>query len=137
MKRFIIPALLTMTVMMLLTASSAFAAQVSIGIHIGPPPPPPVVRVVPVQPAPEYVWVDGYWYPVGNHWKWHRGYWTLAPYQGAYWLGPRYAEGDYFEGYWEGPRGRIHHDHRWDHDRDRDYRGRDRDHDHDSRERHR
>src|SRR5258708_28879704 len=41
--------------------------QVSVGIRIGPPPPPRVVRVVPRAPGPDYVWVEGYWYPVGNH----------------------------------------------------------------------
>jgi hypothetical protein len=124
MKRFIVAALPAIIVMMLITAPSVLAAQVSIGIRIGPPPPPRIVRVVPVQPAPEYVWVNGYWYPVGNHWRWHAGYWTLAPYPGSYWLAPRYGAGEYFEGYWEGPRGRIKHDHRWDHDRNRDFRGR-------------
>ena len=123
MKRFIVTVLLAIPAMTLMTAPSALAAQVSIGIRIGPPPPPRVVRVVPVQPAPEYVWVNGYWYPVGNHWRWHAGYWTLAPYAESYWLAPRYAAGEYFEGYWEGPRGRIKHDHHWDHDRNRDFRG--------------
>jgi len=27
----------------------------------------------------------------------------------------------FFEGYWEGDRGRNNHDHRWDRDRNRDY----------------
>src|SRR5579883_1850120 len=124
MKRFVIPALWTISAMILMTAPSAFAAHVSIGIQIGPPPPPPVVAVVPVRPAPGYVWVDGYWYPVANRWIWHQGYWTAAPYPGAYWLGPRYATGAYFAGYWNGPRGPVIHDHRWDHDRARDFRGR-------------
>src|SRR5258707_3787588 len=40
------------------------------------------------QPSPSYVWIEGYWYPVGNHYKWHNGYWTLPPYQEAYWVEP-------------------------------------------------
>jgi hypothetical protein len=32
----------------------------------------------------------------------------------------------FYEGYWDGGRGRFDHDHRWDHDRNRDY-GHDRD----------
>src|SRR5213594_2197426 len=70
---------------MLLTGLTSFGAQVSIGIRIGPPPPPRAVYVLPPNPGPEYVWVDGYWYPVGNHWKWHKGYWTRAPFMGARW----------------------------------------------------
>jgi hypothetical protein len=112
----------------LLAAASASSAQVSVGIRIGAPPPPRVVRVLPPRPAPEYTWVDGYWYPVGNHYKWHTGYWTRPPYAGARWIAPRHDGQRFYEGYWEGDRGRLEHDHRWDHDRDRDDRH-DRDHD--------
>jgi hypothetical protein len=125
--------MMTLFAATILTAGSVFGAQVSIGIRIGPPPPPRVVRVLPARPSPDYVWIQGYWYPVGNHWKWHQGYWTRAPYQGARWLAPRYEGGQFLGGYWEGDRGRMEHDHRWDHARERDYRGRDRDHDHDGR----
>jgi hypothetical protein len=115
----------------LLTAGSMFG-QVSIGIQIGAPPPPRVVRVRPVAPGPGYLWVDGYWYPNGKHYKWHAGYWTLAPYAGASWVAPRWEAGLFYEGYWAGPRySHFDHDHRWDRDRDRD-RGRFRDgYDHD------
>jgi hypothetical protein len=80
------------------------------------------------------MWVEGYWYPVGHHYKWHPGYWTLPPYGGAYWVGPKYEGGRFFNGYWAGDRGRFEHDHHWDrgHERDRD-RWRDHDHDHDHR----
>jgi hypothetical protein len=47
---------------------------------------------------------------------------------GAGWFAPRYEHGVYVAGYWKGERGRIEHDHHWDHKRDRDYR-RDREHD--------
>src|SRR6201993_1682217 len=111
MKSFIMATLLAVTV---LAGGLAFGAQVSIGVQIGPPPPPRVERIAPVRPAPDYVWVDGYWYPVGHHWKWHKGYWTRAPYPGAYWVVPRYYGGEYFVGYWAGERGRFEHDHHWD-----------------------
>lgn len=100
--------------------------QVSIGIRIGPPPPPRVVHVQPVSPGPDYFWIDGYWYPVGNHYKWHEGYWTRPPYAGAHWVPAHHDGRMFFDGYWEGGRGRIDHDHRWD----RDHRNRDFDHDH-------
>jgi hypothetical protein len=112
--------------LVLLAGISAFGAQISIGIRIGPPPPPRVVRVVPRSPGPEFFWVQGYWYPVGNHYKWHNGYWTRPPYPGARWVGPRHDGERFFGGYWEGERGRIEHDHRWDRDRDKDFRERER-----------
>ena len=104
--------------------------QVSVGIRIGPPPPPRVVHVRPASPGPDYVWVDGYWYPVNGRYVWHSGYWTRPPYAGAIWVGPRHDGSQFFEGHWEGPHGVVAHDHRWDHDRERDYHH-DRDHDRD------
>jgi WXXGXW repeat (2 copies) len=128
--------IITLFVLALL-AGPAFGAQVSIGVQIGPPPPPRIEHVRPAQPGIDYAWVDGYWYPVGHHWKWHKGYWTRAPYAGARWLAPRYEGGQYYEGYWEGGRGRMEHRHDWDKHRERDYwehehsQGHDRDHDRD------
>ena len=114
---------------MLLVAGSFALGQVSIGIVIGPPPPPRVVRVLPPSPGPEFVWVEGYWYPVGHHYKWHTGYWTRPPYAGARWIGPRHDGERFFDGHWDGDHGRREHDHHWDRDRDRDYREHEREHD--------
>jgi hypothetical protein len=108
--------------LILLAGSCAFAADVSIGIRIGPPPPPRVVRVVPRSPGPDFVWIAGYWYPGGRRYKWHDGYWTRVPYPGARWVVGRHDGERFFPGYWEGERGRRDHDHRWDRDRRvRDY----------------
>jgi len=96
-------------------------AQVSIGIRIGPPPPPRVVRVLPRRPSPDYVFVQGYWYPVGNHYKWRNGYWARTPFAGAYWVAPRYSGGQYIAGFWGGRR--------FDRDDRRGNGFRDRDHD--------
>jgi len=52
---------------------SVARAQVSFDVHIGPPPAPRAYRVPP-QPGPEYVWVEGYWYPIGGRYRWHDGY---------------------------------------------------------------
>jgi hypothetical protein len=112
-------------VLMLLAAGSVFA-QVSVGIRIGPPPPPRVVRVRPAAPGPEFIWVDGYWYAVGNRYKWHAGYWTRPAYPGARWVAPHHDGERFFDGYWDGDAGRRDHDHRWDRDRNRDFRDRDR-----------
>jgi hypothetical protein len=119
----------TLLATMLLLGTYGANAQIGVGIRIGPPPGPRVVHVAPARPGPEYIWVDGYWYPVHGHYRWHEGYWTLPPYPGARWVGPRHDGGLYFEGYWEGDRGRFEHRHEWDHDHYRD-RDRYRDHDH-------
>ena len=110
----------------LLITGSAVSAQtsVSIGVQIGPPPPPQVVYVAPPPPPqPEYIWVEGYWYPVKHRYVWHDGYWTRPPYAGARWISARYERNMYFEGYWAGNGGVIVHDHRWDGDHDRDFKG--------------
>jgi len=107
--------------LLLAAASAAHAQQISVGIRIGEPP-PPRVYYVPVQPAPDFVWVEGYWYPQGNHYRWHDGYWTRVPYAGAYWVEPYYIRGAYFAGHWEGPRGYVVHNHRWDRGERRDER---------------
>jgi len=118
----------TLLAALLLAGGSVFG-QISIGVTIGPPPAPRVVRVRPRSPGPQFVWVEGYWYPVGHRYKWHAGYWTRPPYPGAVWVVPHHDGRQFFEGYWQGDHGRIAHDHRWDHDRDRDFRGKGRDHD--------
>ena len=101
--------------------------QVSLGIRIGQPPPPRVVRVTPRSPGTDYTFINGYWYAQGSRWRWHDGYWTRPPYEGARWVAPRHDGERFYEGRWEGGRSPIDHDHRWDRDRRyRDYR----DHDH-------
>ena len=112
--------------LLMLLVGGALFGQVSLGIRIGPPPPPRVIRVQPLRPGPDYVWVDGYWYPVGRHYRWHDGYWSRPIYPSARWVAPRYERDRYWNGYWEGDRGRREHDHHWDRDHDRDYRDHDR-----------
>jgi len=111
---------------MMLTAGLGIAAQFSVGIHIGEPPRPRVVRVRPVSPGVGYSYVDGYWYPVGNRYTWHQGYWTRPPYEGSQWTAPHYEGGMYYQGYWNGNNREVGHDHRWDRDhKRRDYQDRD------------
>jgi hypothetical protein len=118
MRRF----LQTITVSsVLLLAGSTADAQISFGVQIGEPPPPRAYRV-PRQPGPDYVWVEGYWFPEGNRYQWHEGYWTRSPYEGAYWVQPYHDGRQYYPGRWEGPRGNVDHDHRWDRGRQRDER---------------
>jgi hypothetical protein len=96
-------------------------AQISIGITIGRPPEPRAVRVLPRRPGPEFVWVEGYWYPDHKRYRWHDGYWTRPPYEGARWVEPRYEREVYVVGYWAGERGRMEHDHHWDRGREKDF----------------
>ena len=106
---------------LLLAPASTASAQINFGIRIGEPPAPRAYRVPP-RPGPDYVWVEGYQYPQGSHYAWHDGYWTRPPYQGAYWVEPYHVGGQYFAGRWEGSRGYIDHNHRWDRERQRDER---------------
>src|ERR1700677_5071111 len=109
----------TLLAVLLLSCISIVQAQISVGIRIGPPPRPRVVHALPPRPGPEFVWVDGYWYPASGHYRWHDGYWTRPPYEGARWISPRHDGQQFFVGYWDGPHGRVEHDHRWDHGHDR------------------
>lgn len=104
---------------MFLVSASAAQAQISFNLRIGQPPPPRAYRVPP-QPGPDYTWVEGYWYPNGSRYSWHNGDWTHPPYEGAYWVAPYYERGEYFAGHWEGRRGEVFHDHKWDRNARRD-----------------
>jgi hypothetical protein len=112
-----------------LLLAPAATANAQLSIRIGEPPPPRQYRVPP-QPGPDYQWVEGYQYPEGNHYRWHDGYWTRAPYQGAYWVDPYHDGQRYYNGRWEGDRGWVDHDHRWDKSRGRDENHHPRDDDH-------
>lgn len=112
-KPFVLAALL------LVPAGMADAQKLSIGIRIGEPPPERAYRVPP-QPGADYEWVEGYQYPEGGHYKWHDGYWTRPPYRGAYWVAPYHVGGRYYAGRWEGARGVVAHNHRWDTAKGRD-----------------
>lgn len=114
----------TKLIVLLLLATGAVFAQISIGVRIGAPPPVRIMRMQPQSPGPDYLWIGGYWYPNGNRYRWHDGYWTRPAYQGARWVEPHHDGQRYFQGYWEGGQGRVDHDHRWDRQRghNRDFR---------------
>jgi len=111
----------------LLTAAIGSPGSAQISVYIGTAP-PAIVYEEPVPPPDAgFVWIEGYWRPVGHHYKWVRGHWERPPYEGAYWTHPHYdhyREGwEWHEGYWD------HEDHDNDHWREHD-RGR-RHHHHD------
>ena len=103
---------------LLLNLESAVYAQVSFAIRIGEPPPPRVYSVAP-QPGPDFVWVEGYWYPQGRQDVWHDAYLDAPAYEGAYWI---VAVRPRWPGTWPATGTRpvaAEHDHRWDRERDR------------------
>src|ERR1700730_11814257 len=106
---------------LILAPASTASAQINFGIRIRAPPEPHASRVPP-RPGPDYVWVEVYQYPQGSRYAWHDGYWTRPPYEGAYWVDPYHVNGRYFAGRWEGNRGIVAHDHRWDRGPQRDAR---------------
>ena len=111
----------------LLTAAIASPGSAQISVYIGTAPPAIVYEEPGPPPDAGFVWIEGYWRPVGHHYKWVRGHWERPPYEGAYWTHPHYdhyREGwEWHEGYWD------HEDHDNDHWREHD-RGR-RHHHHD------
>ena len=52
------------------------------------PPPPARVEVVPADPGPPCVWVDGQWNYVARRWRWRDGDW-VQPAEGCYYAPPR------------------------------------------------
>ena len=62
-------------------------------------PPAPLVYATPA-PRVGYTWVGGYWYPAGARYSWHAGYWARPAFAGARWVGPHFAYGHYYGGYW-------------------------------------
>ncbi len=42
---------------------------------VGNPPPAPLPEAVPPAPGPGFIWIDGSWLWIIDHWDWHPGYW--------------------------------------------------------------
>jgi hypothetical protein len=55
-------------------------------------PPPVRMEVIPVAPAPNYVWVNGYWGWHGR-WIWIPGRWAYPPRPHAVWVGGAWVHG--------------------------------------------
>jgi len=67
------------------------------GVVVSGPPPAPVPEQRPAPPAPQSVWVAGYWHWTGMQYSWIPGHWDAPP-PGATWAAPVYSsrDGKYF-----------------------------------------
>jgi WXXGXW repeat (2 copies) len=63
------------------------------GVVVSGPPPAPIAEVIVVAPAPDSVWVAGYWHWTGMQYAWIPGHWEKAP-PGTAWAAPRYVKAD-------------------------------------------
>ena len=86
----------------LLTPVAALGGVVGIRINIGPP--VPRMESPPVPPAPQYVWLPGYWAWRGNKYVWLEGHWVLPPAPGYVWEPPRWENQGgawvFYDGHW-------------------------------------
>lgn len=103
------------------TVTSPAWAQISVVIGIAPP--PVRIEAPPPPPAPEMIWVGGFWAPQGPRYHWVPGHYEHPPYAGAYWAAPRYVREDegwrYHKGYWvQHGRGHAYGHYKHDHDDD-------------------
>ena len=69
-----------------------------------PPPPPQTAEVVPAAPAPNAVWIPGYWDFTGSAYAWLPGHWEVPPpmarsYVAAHWE-DRAGSFVYVRSYW-------------------------------------
>ncbi len=63
------------------------------GMVVSGPPPPPQQDVASPQPAPQAVWVPGYWHWTGAQYTWIPGHWETPP-PGVVWAAPRHTSQD-------------------------------------------
>ncbi|WP_284694435.1 hypothetical protein [Geomonas sp. Red32] len=103
-KGVLLAALILSTVSIVAVPAPSFA-EVSVGISVSFAPPALPVYVQPPPPAPDYIWVPGYWaWDPDYGYYWVPGTWVPAPYPGWLWT-PGYwgwGNGIYIwnEGYW-------------------------------------
>ena len=79
------------------------AAQMAIGVRIGPPP-PPRYEAIPPAPGPYYRWDRGHWRWNGSRWVWVGGHYVRGR-RGGVWVPGYYRQGHggarvWVQGYW-------------------------------------
>lgn len=84
----------------------ARAANVTVGVEIGPGRAPPRARYErrPPRPRPDWVWRDGYWAWRGGEYVWVGGVWVEPPRRGEHWVAGhwvhRHHHWEWIEGHW-------------------------------------
>jgi YXWGXW repeat-containing protein len=89
-----------------------YAAQTTAALVEAPfPPPPPHPELVPRQPGPTSVWIDGEWTWRGRKWAWKAGRWVVPPPGAVFcpWTAVRNAAGTLFfaAGTWRDAQGNM------------------------------
>ena len=96
--------LLVLAAIMLVVPAGA-PAQVSVGVSVTIGPPPLPLYVQPLNPAPGYIWLPGFWaWDPAFGYYWVPGMWSPAPFIGAFWT-PGYWGWNsgvfiWYDGYW-------------------------------------
>ncbi|HET8576057.1 MAG TPA: hypothetical protein VFO18_03080 [Methylomirabilota bacterium] len=89
----------------LLLAGCVVAEPVPVVVRTPPPAPPPRVEVVPVQPVPGHVWVQGHWAWRNGAYAWVPGHWEATRpdfvWVPGHWA-PRAGGYVWIEGHWRG-----------------------------------
>jgi hypothetical protein len=83
----------------------AFAGSPKIAYYAPVPPPPARVEARGLPPAPDQVWIAGYWAYENGHHLWHDGHWEKPPRPNARYIEPRWdRKGNQYafrEGHWK------------------------------------
>jgi hypothetical protein len=88
------------------TIYTAETAQTTYAVAEPPPMPPPPREVVTVRPAPQAIWISGYYSYTGrgNRYEWVPGHWEVPPPRYRSYVHPRWERKGgnyvYFRGYW-------------------------------------
>src|SRR5260370_15695216 len=97
---------LLLTLVMMLSMSTASFAQIGVGVFVNFAPPPLPVYEQPICPGDGYIWTPGYW-AYGDDFDdyyWVPGTWVLAPEVGFLWTPGYWGWGGsgfvFYDGYW-------------------------------------
>ena len=78
-------------------AGAAYSASAQIYIKVRPVVP---VRVRPVAPGPQAIWIDEEWKPNGKAYVYAGGYWATPPHQGFIWIPGHWKRHPEYGEYW-------------------------------------
>ncbi len=101
--RYILTAVVAAVAMLAPKPASAITLNQIIAA-IAPPAIPTLSYQQPAPPAPNSMWIPGYWRWNGSSYQWIQGRWTSAPRPGQYWTPAYWAQTPagyvYHSGYW-------------------------------------